>query len=137
MDNNLANIRNKASLKEKIRSFFAQEFFKNSIVRWLLTGALLLNLANWTLLVIFIRPVDFSIILHYNVYFGVDLIGDWRQTYLLPAMGLVFWAVNLFLSYRFYNKQKERIASYILLLASLMIQMGLIIASIGIAMINY
>jgi len=137
MDDNLLKNRNKASLKEKIRSFFAQEFFKNSIVRWLLTGTLLLNLANWTLLAIFIHPVDFSIILHYNVYFGVDLIGDWRQTYLLPCMGLVFWAINLFLAYRFYNKQKERIASYILLLASLMIQIGLIIASVGIVMINY
>lgn len=136
MGDNLVNIKDKASLREKIRSFFAQDFFKNSIIRWLLTGALFLNLANWTLLVIFIRPVDFSIILHYNVYFGVDLIGDWWQPYVLPFMGIVFLAVNFILAYEFY-KQKERIASYILLLASLMIQMGLIIASTGIVMINY
>jgi len=136
MNDKSVNIINKTSLKEKIRSFFAQDFFKNSAVRWLLTGTLLLNLAGWTFLVIFIRPVDFSIILHYNVYFGVDLIGDWWQAYVLPFMGVVFLIVNFILAYKFY-KQKERIASYIFLLASLMIQLGLIIASIGIVMINY
>jgi hypothetical protein len=136
MNDDLSKSVNKISLKEKIRSFFAQEFFKNNIIRWLLIGTVLLNLINWTLLAIFIHPVDFSIILHYNVYFGVDLIGDWWQTYVLPFMGVIFLVVNLILAYKFY-KQKERIASYILLLASLMIQLGLIIASVGIVMINY
>ena len=128
--------RKKTSLKERIRSFFVQEFFRNSIIRWLLFGAIFLNVVNWAILLKFIRPVDYSIILHYNVYFGVDLIGDWRQTYLLPAMGIVFWTINLFLAHRFYQS-KERVASYMLLLAALMIQIGLIISSVGIAMINY
>lgn len=112
------------------------EFFKNAIIHWLLAGAFFLNVAIWILLAIFIRPVDFKIIFHYNVYFGVDLIGDWWQPYILPAMGLVFLVVNLGLAFRFYQ-QRERIAAYILLLASLMIQVGLLIASAAIVVINY
>ncbi|GBE16794.1 hypothetical protein BMS3Abin15_00618 [bacterium BMS3Abin15] len=125
-----------SSLKSRIRSFFSQEFMKNSIVRWLLVGTVFLNVANWVFLAIFIHPVDFNIILHYNVYFGVDLIGDWWQTYILPSMGIVFLLINFFLAHQFY-RSGERIASYILLLASLMIQIGLIIASVGIVLINY
>lgn len=119
-----------------LKAVFSQEFMKNSIVRWLLVGTIFLNAANWVFLAFFIHPVNFNIILHYNVYFGVDLIGDWWQTYILPSMGIVFLLINFFLARQFY-RNRERIASYILLLASLMIQIGLIIASVGIVLINY
>lgn len=122
--------------KSLFGAWLSSEFFKNLIVRWLLTGTIFLNIANWVLLAIFIRPVDFKIIFHYNVYFGVDLIGDWWQPYILPSMGIVFLIVNLAMAQWFYQ-QKERIAAYILLLASLMIQAGLIIASSAIVLINY
>lgn len=133
---NEKEILEKPRLKKMFRPFFASEFMKNHIVRWLLIGIFLLNIANWVFLAIFIRPVDFPIILHYNAYFGVDLIGDWWQAYVIPAMGLVFFAVNFLLARGFFRK-KERIASYILLLASLIIQIGLIIASAAIVLINY
>lgn len=139
-NNDLVESNRQSSHKIIWKSFFGGwiffEFFKNLIVRWLLVGTILLNIANWVLMVIFIRPVDFKIILHYNVYFGVDLIGDWWQPYILPSMGTVFLLVNLAMAQRFY-RQKERIAAHILLLASLMIQAGLIIASSAIVMINY
>lgn len=124
-------------VKNSIRkSFTVSEFLKNPIIHWLLAGTVFLNVANWILLAIFIHPVDFKIIFHYNVYFGVDLIGDWWQPYILPLMGVIFLTVNCGLAVRFY-RQKERIASYILLLASLMVQIGLIIASSSIILINY
>jgi hypothetical protein len=128
--------KDKIGLKDRIRSFFTGDFYGNSIVRWLLAAGVLLNLANWSLLAFFIRRVDFPIILHYNVYFGVDIIGDWRQVYLTPLMGLVFWLVNLALARHFYAA-RERIASYILLLGALLVQLGLAVASIAVVVINY
>lgn len=116
--------------------WLVSEFFKNSIVLWLLFGSIFLNAANWIFLAIFIRPVDYNIILHYNVYFGVDLIGNWWQPYVLPVMGIIFLLVNLLLARRLF-RQKERIAAYILLLSALIIQVGLIIASAGVVLINY
>lgn len=103
---------------------------------WLLLLSAIANIANWLLLKIFIIPVDFSIILHYNVYFGVDVLGSWKQVFLLPGIGLMLWFMNVFLSLYFYSC-KERIAAYILLIACLMIQLSLIVASISVILINY
>lgn len=123
-------------LRNGIRSFFAQEYFKSHIVIWLLILSLAANLADWAILKIWVKPVDFPIILHYNVYFGVDLVGGYRQVYVLPLIGFVLFLINSTLSLYFYG-QKERIASYILLIAVLMIQLSLIVASASVILINY
>lgn len=123
-------------LNQKIRSFFHQEYFRSHIVVWLLILSLTANMIDWLILKIWIKPVDFSIILHYNVYFGVDQIGNYRQVYLLPMIGLILFIINLVLSMFFYG-QKKRIASYILLMATLMIQLSLIVASMSQILINY
>jgi len=129
------------SLKEKIKLFFKKNFaekdyFQNQILVWLLILSLAGNLANWIILLIFIRPVDFPIILHYNVYFGVDSTGDWKQVYFLPAIGFLLLIINWIFAVYFY-KSKERIASYILLIALLMAIFSLLIASISVIIINY
>lgn len=111
-------------------------FFQNFIVRVSLVGNIIFNAAGWIILVLFVRPQQSLVILHYNVYFGVDLIGDWMQAYLIPSIGLLFLAVNTLLARSFYN-QKERVAAYVLLLASLMLQIGVVIAVSGIAIVNY
>jgi hypothetical protein len=115
---------------------FKQEFFKNKIVLWMAIASLVLNLANWIILGIFIKPVDYSIILHYNVYFGVDMTGSWKSVFFLPGIGLLLFLVNFFLAFYFYKKL-ERIACHILLMAGLMAQLSLLIANISVILINY
>jgi hypothetical protein len=116
--------------------FWKQEYFKNPIALWLLTLGFLMNMINWLILRLWVQPVDFSIILHYNVYFGVDLIGDYRQVYVLPMIGVILFLINSTLGLYFYQ-QKERIASYVVLIAMLMIQMSLVVASTSVILINY
>ena len=128
--------KNDRNAKHRIKLFFAQEYFKSHIVLWLLLLSAIANIANWVALKIFVIPVDFPIILHYNIYFGVDVLGNWKQVFLLPAIGLMLWFMNAFLSLYFYC-YKERIAAYLLLIASLMIQLSLIVASISVILINY
>lgn len=127
------------SIIEKIKlkiSGHVQEFFKSHIAIWLLILSFLVNMINWIILWIWIEPVEFPIILHYNVYFGVDSVGDYRQVYILPLIGLILFLINLFLAMYFYA-QKERIASYVLLMGILMIQLSLIVASASLILINY
>jgi hypothetical protein len=119
-----------------IKNFFSQEFFTSGLVHWVLIGSLVLNIANWGLIAFFIRPVDFSIILHYNVYFGVDVIGPWWQVYFLPAIGLVILSINTILGYLFYQK-KERIVAHLLMLATFIAQVGITVAVASLLMINY
>jgi len=151
------NLKEKISLKEKIRYFFAlllknkffnnifkkilrqgitSEFLRNPLAQWLLIMSLFVSVANWVTLAFFIRPVDFPIVLHYNVYFGVDIIGSWWQVYFLPLTGAVIFLTNAVLAHFFY-RNKERIVSYVLLFAALAVQVGITIAEVGIILINY
>lgn len=114
----------------------ARFFFKSPLVLWLLISNLAFNLAAWIVPLIFIRPIDKAIILHYNVYFGVDMTGNWQQVFFLPGIGFTILFLNSILALFFYYK-KERIASYILLMAALMGQMSLLIATATVIMINY
>jgi hypothetical protein len=122
--------------KARFKSFFSQEFFRSGLVHWVLIGALVLNGINWGLIAFFIRPVDFPIILHYNVYFGVDVIGAWWQVYYLPLIGLLILAVNTILGYLFYQ-QKERIVAHLLMLATFIVQIAVTIAVAVLLIINY
>jgi hypothetical protein len=127
------------SILEKVKliiSGHVREFFKSHIVIWLLIFSFLANMINWLILWIWIEPVEFPIILHYNVYFGVDRVGDYQQAYVLPLIGFILLFVNLLLAMYFYA-QKERIASYVLLIGTLMIQLSLIVGSASIILINY
>ena len=112
-------------------------FFENSIVRslLLLQSVLLVSLSG--LFVFFLRPSDSLTVLHYNVYFGVDLLGSWWQPVILPGVVLVFVLVNLLLSYRFYARRQERIAAYLLLLGSVMLLSGIGLGCISVFYINY
>lgn len=133
----IEKIKKTISLKFKIRPFFAQGFFKNSIIHWLLLVLIILIVANWIILTILIdHERDYSIILHYNVYLGVDLVGEWWRAYLVPIVGTFTALLNSFLAWWFYF-QEERIASYILLITAIMIQLGSAIAIAGILMINH
>lgn len=123
-------------MRMKIKSFFEEEFFHSSVVQWTLIGALLLNLVCWAASIFFIRPVDFPIVLHYNVYFGVDMIGDWWKVYLLSGMGLAMLLLNICLGLFFYRR-KERIIAHVLLLGGCILQICIAIAMAGVILINY
>ncbi|MEI7621601.1 MAG: hypothetical protein WCJ51_03620 [Candidatus Moraniibacteriota bacterium] len=124
------------NLKIKLENFFALEYFRSAFIQWVLIGSLIVNLANWGFIAFFIRPVDFLIILHYNVYFGVDVIGSWWQMYLMPSIGLFLLLVNATLGFLFYQR-KERIVAHLLMLATFIVQVGLSIGVASLLLINY
>jgi hypothetical protein len=123
-------------IKTSVKIFLSQDFFRSALVQWVTIGALMLNLADWGTIAFFIRPVDFPIILHYNVYFGVDVIGAWWQVYFLPLVGVIIFSVNVILGYFFYQ-QKERIAAHLLMLATFIVQIGITVAVACLLIINY
>lgn len=125
----------KTDPKKNFSGFFSQEFFRSSLVQWILIGTIFLLVVGWSLLAIFIRPIDLPIVLHYNVYLGVDIVGEWWQVYFLPIIADVFFLVNTFLAYVFYQK-KERLAAYIFLLASFFVGAGTLISLASLIMIN-
>ncbi|MFC1687843.1 hypothetical protein ACFL0L_04660 [Patescibacteria group bacterium] len=51
-------------------------------------------LAHLAILVIRVKPTQLPVPLHYNIFFGIDLVGDWWFLYLLPALGMVLLLMN-------------------------------------------
>lgn len=111
-------------------------FFKNTIVRTISGITLFFLCISFGILGYFVRPSENLFILHYNVYFGVEIQGIWWQVFILPVAGTLFFFGHLFFAHYFYGKS-ERIAAYLMLFGAWFISVGIVIASVGIIFINY
>ncbi|MFW0837743.1 MAG: hypothetical protein ACKKL5_01970 [Candidatus Komeilibacteria bacterium] len=67
--------------------------------------ALLANAAIWLWLVFMIQPTGDSAPLHFNVYFGLDALGDAHRLYNQPLWGLLIVLANIFMAYLARAKQ--------------------------------
>ena len=74
-------------------------------------------------------PIEQSFIpLHYNIYLGVDLFGNWQKIFMLPGLGLLIFTINTILALSLYNK--KQIISYFLTIISSLTQIFLLISTI-------
>ena len=53
-----------------------------------------------------IHPTSDSIFLHYNVFFRIDLVGEWWKLWLIPAFGGGVLILNFLVSYFIYSNNK-------------------------------
>ena len=96
--------------------------------------SLIANIALWGFLFWRIRPQVEPIYLHYNIYFGIDLIGPWYKIYLIPLSGLIFLIINLIISLLIYKK--EKVISYFLMSTVIICQVFLALGAFSIIYIN-
>jgi hypothetical protein len=80
-------------------------FYKDRLNFWLLNITALLIVAGWVLFLF--KPIAHSplAILHYNVYFGFDVVGNWIWLILTPALALLFSLINVLLAVYLWTKQ--------------------------------
>ncbi len=69
-------------------------FLDKNIV-WNIIASVTINAVTWALAVIHARPSNDLIPLHYNIYFGIDLIGNWYQIFLIPGIGTILLLANV------------------------------------------
>ncbi|HBB36944.1 MAG: hypothetical protein UX02_C0002G0155 [Candidatus Moranbacteria bacterium GW2011_GWC1_45_18] len=122
-------------LKEKFKRFFWHSYWTDPVIFFSLVLAILLNLGMWIAVWQIVEPASRPIILHYNVYFGVDSIGDWRNVFLMPALAAVIFLVNAVLSRFFYYK--ERLASYLFAAMALLVQLLMAVGLGSVILINF
>lgn len=67
----------------------------------------------------FFLPTGTDVPLHYNVYFGIDFIGNPMQLYWLPLSALVLTAMNVVLAISIWRR--DRILSYVLAAGALVV----------------
>jgi len=96
--------------------------------------AAILNGLAWALIFWKIPPTDSTVYLHYNIFFGIDLIGSWYQILWIPGSGtaaLVLNTVVIFLS-----RQLDRFFKYLGLALTLAIQLVILLASVLVVLLN-
>jgi len=111
-------------------------FFGNPLVRSLIAASFFIILVSFAASFFFvIRGSDGTIVLHFNVYFGVDIVGSPWQALLLPGMALLFLLLNVAIAYRFYAV-RERVAAHILLFASFLAALSAGVVTAALSFIN-
>lgn len=68
---------------------------RDSYARWLLIGAMVLNASLWAAVLRFVPRQGSFLPLHYTIYFGINLTGNWWQMLWLPAIGLAVLVAHL------------------------------------------
>ena len=117
-----------------VKLFFSNSFWKDRLIMNLTVLSLLLNISLWIYFFQNKKESDYPIILHYNLIFGVDYLGDYEKIYLISFIGLILILFNSVLGCILYNK--EKLASYFLVFNTLVVQIFLIVAGYLIVGIN-
>ncbi len=109
-------------------------YFKQPAIFVMAILSLLANAFVWFWLLYKIGPQQDPIFLHYNILFGVDLIGEWWRIVYLPITGFFILVVNFILGWVLFHK--DRLIAYILNAISLICQVFLLIATLLIVFLN-
>lgn len=125
----------KTKIREKTKRFFWHGYWTDPTVFFALVLALVANIAMWLTVRFAVETTDQPVILHYNVYFGIDAIGDWKSIYFMPGLALVFLLANVVLSRFFYYK--ERLAACLFALTALVVQLLMAVGLASVIMINF
>lgn len=113
------------------------KMLKSTRVQWILGIAIAL------LMVVFAIPfwklypeisTKPAVPLHYNIHFGVDLIGAWWRVFMPSIIGLAILIVNTILASVYWKKQK--MLSYYSLIAVPVLMTFLLLASLFITLLN-
>lgn len=72
--------------------------------------------------------------LHYNVFFGVDQVGDWRMAFFMPTLGAFFVIANFLVAVRLHAH--ERFVSRVMLGTAFAANVVLAIAALFVILAN-
>lgn len=103
--------------------FLKNGYWEDKKIFLFLSAGVLLNLFFWLAVWRMTSFFEGQIPLHYNIYFGVDLLGDKKEIFKLPSTGAIFFLLNFALSFFLY--ERERILSYFLIIAGFFVQIFL------------
>ncbi|OIO07944.1 hypothetical protein CO115_05235 [Candidatus Falkowbacteria bacterium CG_4_9_14_3_um_filter_36_9] len=126
------------------------DLFDYLYIKIYLAIILFINLSNWTIAKVisdktkqdlYISQYSNSdsvkdlFILHYNVDFGINLVGRVERVYIMPLFGLLILIINLFLLLYFYKNNK--FISHLLLTSVFLVNVFLLMALASIYLINF
>lgn len=96
--------------------------------------AIVVQAAIWRQLILYIHPTTERIFLHYNIIFGIDLVGEWWHAYFIPGVGWLILMVNLIIAWLVYGRDK--LLARVLILFLVILQVGLLLAAYSLVGLN-
>jgi len=111
-----------------------KEFFKNITNRLLIGSSLVLNIGLFLFFYFFIKQNNIPIVLHYNVNWGVDYLGEVKSVFTLPIVGTIIFLLNGVLALKLWGE--NRTLSYFLTATTFLVQFFLVVSGIALYLIN-
>ena len=109
-------------------------YLKDKIIKYNLILALLMNALLWVLFYFRIPITLEPIILRFNIYVGISLIGPWFDVFYFPLAGLGIIIINLLIGWMLFRKDK--LPAHFLIMTALAVQIILLIFGSLIVMMN-
>ncbi|OGH94976.1 MAG: hypothetical protein A2538_04785 [Candidatus Magasanikbacteria bacterium RIFOXYD2_FULL_41_14] len=81
-------------------------YLQDHFIGRLLGLAVFIQIFMWWYILSSVHPGGEQVFLHYNIVFGIDLIGNWQKLLYLPLGGLLILLVNYLVSWLFYSQDK-------------------------------
>jgi hypothetical protein len=117
-----------------IKVMILKPYWKDKIIVNIFLFSAFLNIFLWIFLFQNQKESDYPVILHYNLFFGVDYLGNYNEVFIIPVVGVVVIFVNSILGHFLYRR--ERLASYFLSFNMIVVQIFLLLAGYLIVRIN-
>lgn len=121
-------------LKKILSEIAKNNFWQDKFNMIVILNSLILNISIWLFLAFRLKPSEYPVPLHFNIYFGIDVIDDWTSAFIIPIIGLIVVILNMVLSIVIYPR--EKFISHFLVSSSLFIQILLFLAAIGVVVIR-
>lgn len=93
-------------------------YFKDKWILSALISAILLCVIAAAAIVLYL-PRQENAVLHYNIYFGIDLLGDWYETLFIPVAGFFMIIINGVVG--IFIWRRDRVISYLFGIGSFLI----------------
>lgn len=97
-------------------------------------GSVILNIILWLVVAGKFGLSRDRITLHYSAIYGTDFLGSARNIYLIPLAGLAVAAVNSWLAWATYRR--EKLFAYMLSFAGFVAQLLLLAAAAALVVLN-
>ncbi len=108
-------------------------YLKLYLMFTILVNILLFAMAMW----LHKRLSGELMVLHYNVDFGIDLVGKSLEIFLLPVFGAIVLIINFIFTIKTYNRKNFVFLSHLLPLSALTVNLLLILGFLSIYLINF
>jgi hypothetical protein len=117
--------------------FFKRVFSNKHLSIYTIINLLLIILAYIFAWYLYQNISSNLMVLHYNVLFGIDRVGDPREIFTLPLLALIVFILNTIVSISFFRKKHFIFLSHLLPVSSLLVTVITIFSLLSLYLVNF